>query len=203
MSSETRKYALKARAEKQAETRQRIVEATAALHTEVGPAQTTVAEIARRAGVQRLTVYNNFPDEKELFEACGAYWLAENPPPDPTAALAIRNPAERPRAVLVPLYSWYRYTARTIENMQRDRLVMPALDAVMRIRLDKQFDDLSTALAAGFTEGAHSKQGLRATAALAIDFWTSRRLAREGLSDAAAAALMLGAVKAAAHLTAA
>src|SRR5436853_135621 len=123
MSSETRKYALKARAEKQAETRQRIVEATAALHTEVGPAQTTVAEIARRAGVQRLTVYNNFPDEKELFEACGAYWLAENPPPDPTAALAIRNPAERLRAVLVPRYSWYRYTARTIETMRRDRPV--------------------------------------------------------------------------------
>src|SRR5436853_2989443 len=171
MSSETRKYALKARAEKQAETRRRIVEATAALHTEVGPALTTVAEIARRAGVQRLTVYNNFPDEKELFEACGAYWLAENPPPDPTAALAIRNPAERLRAVLVPLYSWYRYTARTIENMQRDRLVMPALDAVMRIRLDKQVDDPSTALAAGCPADGHPKQGPPAPAALAMDFW--------------------------------
>src|SRR5437763_10603022 len=153
MSSETRKYALKARAEKQAETRRRIVEATAALHTEVGPARTTVAEIARRAGVQRLTVYNNFPDEKELFDACGAYWLSENPPPDPTAALGMKNPTERLRAVLVPLYSWYRNSARTIENMQRDRLVMPALDAVMRIRLDRRFDELSTALAAGFTQG--------------------------------------------------
>ena len=51
MSSQNRKYELKARAEKQAETRLRIVEATAALHEEVGPASTTVAEIARRAGV--------------------------------------------------------------------------------------------------------------------------------------------------------
>src|SRR5205823_533213 len=176
MSSETRTYELKARAEKQAETRRRIVEATAALHTEVGPARTTVAEIARRAGVQRLTVYNNFPDEKELFDACGAYWLSENPPPDPAAALGMKNPTERLHAVLVPLYRWYRNTARTIENMQRDRLVMPALDAVMRIRLDRQFDDLSTALAAGFTQG-HSKQGVRAAVALAIDFWTWRRLA--------------------------
>ena len=203
MSSETRKYALKARAEKQAETRRRIVEATAALHTEVGPAQTTVAEIARRAGVQRLTVYNNFPDEKALFDACGAYWLAENPPPDPTAALETKNQTERLRAVLVPLYSWYRNSARTIENMQRDRLVMPPLDAVMRIRLDRQFENLATALAAGFTQGVHSKQGLRAVVALAIDFWTWRRLAEEGMSDAAAAALMVGAVKAAAHVTAA
>ncbi len=197
MSTESRKYALKARAEKQAETRRRIVEATAALHTEVGPAQTTVAEIARRAGVQRLTVYNNFPDERQLFEACGAHWLGENPPPDPTAALGVKNPAERLRAVLVPLYSWYRNTARTIENMQRDRLVMPALDAVMRIRLDRQFDDLSTALAAGFTDATRSTKGLRPAVALAIDFWTWRRLAGEGMTDAEAAALMVGAVQAA------
>ena len=199
MSTETRKYSLKARAARQAETRRRIVEATAALHTEVGPAQTTVAEIARRAGVQRLTVYNNFPDEKELFMACGAHWLGENPPPDPTAALGMKNPAERLRAVLVLLYSWYRKTARTIENMQRDRLVMPALDAVMRIRLDRQFEDLSTALAAGFAQGAGSNKGLRAAVALGIDFWTWRRLTGEGMSDAEAAGLMVGAVKAAAR----
>ena len=46
MSSQIRKYELKARAEKQAETRRRIVEATLGLHQEVGPARTTVAEIA-------------------------------------------------------------------------------------------------------------------------------------------------------------
>src|SRR5439155_24509039 len=121
MSTETRKYSLKARAERQAETRRRIVEATAALHTEVGPAQTTVAEIARRAGVQRLTVYNNFPDERELVEACGAYSLAGNPPPDPTAPPGTKNPAERLRAVLIPLYSWSRSTAPTIQNLHADR----------------------------------------------------------------------------------
>ena len=36
------------------------------LHKEVGPAQTTIAEIARRAGVQRLTVYNHFPTKPDL-----------------------------------------------------------------------------------------------------------------------------------------
>jgi AcrR family transcriptional regulator len=203
VSSQTRKYALKARAEHQSATRRRIVEATASLHTEVGPARTTVAEIARRAGVQRLTVYNHFPDEKELFDACGAYWLSENPPPDPSVALATKNPTERLRAVLVPLYSWYRDTSRTIENMQRDRLVMPPLDAVMKIRLDRQLDDLSTALSAGFTKGSQSKQGVRAAVALAVDFWTWRRLAAEGMSDAGAAALMVRAVKSASQITAA
>jgi len=40
---------------------------------------------------------------------------------------------------------------------------------------------------------------MRAAVALALDFWTWRRLAGERMSDEAAAALMAGAVKAAAH----
>ena len=199
MSSQKRKYALKARAEKQVETRRRIVEATSALHEEVGPVRTTVAEIARRAGVSRLTVYNNFPDEMELFAACGDHSLAQNPLPDPSAAFAIDNPAERLRAVLRPFYIWYRKNARATENLQRDRLVIPALDAVMRIRIDQQVAHLADALAAGFTPAARSAKGLRAAVALALDFWTWRRLAGEGMSDDDAAALMVGAVKAADH----
>ena len=42
-----RKYELKARAERQAETRRRIVEAAMKLHSEIGPAQTSVAAVAR------------------------------------------------------------------------------------------------------------------------------------------------------------
>src|ERR1700676_5048311 len=144
MSSQTRKYELKARAEKQAETRRRIVEATSALHEEVGPARTTVAEIARRAGVQRVTVYNNFPDETELFAACGDHWLAENPQPDLSEALAIGDPSERLGAVLRSLYRWYRKTAQANEHLQRDRLVLPALDAVMKTRMDHQLNDLAS-----------------------------------------------------------
>jgi AcrR family transcriptional regulator len=197
-SSQIRKYTLKARAERQAETRRRIVEATAALHADVGPARTTVAEIARRAGVQRLTVYNNFPDEKTLFAACGDHWLAQNPPPDPSsAAFAIENPAQRLHAVLRALYGWYRRTARASENLQRDRLVMPALDAAMRTRMDKRLSALANGLATGFSPPTHSAATLRVAIALALDFWTWRRLSREGLSDDAAADLMLASANAA------
>jgi AcrR family transcriptional regulator len=199
MSSQIRKYELKARAEKQAETRRRIVEATSALHEEVGPARTTVAEIARRAGVQRLTVYNNFPNETELFAACGEHSMAKNPPPDPAAALAIDDPARRLHAVLGPLYLWYRHSARGFENLQRDRLVMPALDGVMRIQMDHSLSSLADALADGFAPKGRSAKGVRAAVALALDFWTWRRLAGEGISDEDAAALMVGAVSAAAQ----
>src|SRR5690242_2122917 len=51
----TRTYTLKRRAEQQADTRRRIVEAAVDLHATVGPAATTVSMVAERAGVQRHT----------------------------------------------------------------------------------------------------------------------------------------------------
>ena len=59
--------------------------------------------------------------------------------------------------------------------------------------------ELIIALAAGFTTAGPSPKGLRAAIALALDFWTWRRLASEGMSDDDAAAVMVGAVKAAAY----
>ncbi len=66
----TRTYTLKRRAEQQAETRQRIVEAAVDLHGSVGPALTTFSMVAERAGVQRHTLYAHFPDERSLYLAC-------------------------------------------------------------------------------------------------------------------------------------
>jgi AcrR family transcriptional regulator len=166
-----RKYELKARAEKQAETRRRITDATVQLHEEVGPAQTTVAEVARRAGVTRLTVYNNFPEERELFAACQGHWLELHPPPR-------YDPSEGAEAVLRSLYGWYRETARMAENVRRDRAAVPALDALMSDTADAQLAGLAQALGGG------------PLTALALDFWTWRRLMAEGLGDDEAAALM-------------
>ncbi len=75
----TRKYELKRRAEKQEETRRRILEATVGLHESVGPARTTVSAVAERAGVQRLRVYWMSREEGALLAACSGYWVATNP----------------------------------------------------------------------------------------------------------------------------
>jgi AcrR family transcriptional regulator len=195
VSIQKRKYELRARAERQRETRRRIAAATAELHEEVGPARTTVAEIARRAGVQRLTVYKNFPDEYELFAACQRHFLAEYPPPDPSSALAIADPGERLDAVLPRLYRWYRRTERTSANVRRDREIVPALDCLMARTTDARAAQLADALSAGFVKGERPRREVHAIVALALDFWTWRRLAREGLSDAAAARLMVAAVR--------
>ena len=195
MSIQKRKYELRARAERQGETRRRIAAATAELHEDVGPARTTVAEIARRAGVQRLTVYKNFPHEYELFAACQRHFLAENPPPDPSAALAIADPRERLEAVLRDLYRWYRRTERTSANVRRDREIVPALDSLMADTTDARAAELAGALAAGFAEDRRPPREVGAAVALALDFWTWRRLAKEGLRDDAAARLMTKAVQ--------
>src|SRR3712207_4208059 len=116
VSTQKRRYELKARAEAQEATRLKIAAAAAALHEEVGIAKTTVADIARRAGVQRLTVYNHFPGLDELLPACTAHWLNQHPLPDLEAAMAPEDPAERLRSGLHALYGWYRETARRSEE---------------------------------------------------------------------------------------
>src|SRR3954467_13213648 len=90
-----RRYELKERARRQEETRQRIVDATVALHREVGPARTTIAEVARRAGVGRVTVYNHFPDDVSLLAACSDQFATENPPPDPIEWKSVKDPEAR------------------------------------------------------------------------------------------------------------
>src|SRR3954468_24598155 len=127
-----RKYELKARAESRERTRRRIAQAAAELHEEVGPAETSVAEIARRAGVSRLTVYKHFPDNAALYPACSAHYAGEHPLPDFGAALAHEDPMERVASLLRTVYGGlYRERVAMMRNLYRDRRRDPALDEFM------------------------------------------------------------------------
>ncbi len=190
MSTQKRRYELKERRRRQAETRRRIVEATVSLHEEQGPAATTIAEIARRAGVSRLTVYNHFPTDGELFAACQERFLAETPPPDLSSALALADPQERLREVLAALYRSYRRQAPMAGKVLRDRERLPALDALLAQTVDASQAELAETLASGFAPGRRAARRTRAVIALALDFFTWQRLTREGLGDDGAATLM-------------
>lgn len=119
-------YRKKARALSEAETRQRIVDATVALHEELGPARTTVSAIADRAGVQRVTVYRHFPDEPSIIGACSAHWSAAHPPPDLAAFTS--TGLRRARQILSALYAYYRGTASMLLRVLADAESMPVVD---------------------------------------------------------------------------
>jgi AcrR family transcriptional regulator len=190
-----RKYELKQRAESQERTRQRIAQSAAELHEEVGPAETTVAEIARRAGVSRLTVYKHFPDNTSLYPACSAHHLSRHPLPDFEAALAPQDAVERVRSLLRTVYGgWYREQRRMMRNLLRDRGADPALDDFMAANSDAALAGIADHLTAGFEVGSDQAARLRPLVRLALDFWTWERLADEGLDDDDAAELMTDAI---------
>ena len=196
MSSETRKYELKARAETQRETRERIAAAAAGLHEEKGVASTTVAEIARRAGVTRLTVYNHFPALDDLLPACAAHYGESHPQPDFSAALALDDDEARIREALAAFYAWYREVEPMFGKLFSDRATVPELDRFLGEHIDRTQADLAAELAKGFGARGRRVERLRALLRVAVDFWTWRRLSDEGLDDEAAAELMAVAVSA-------
>ena len=194
VSSQTRKYELKARAESQQATRERIAKAAAELHEEKGVATTTVAEIARRAEVTRLTVYNHFADLNELIPACAAHYEAQHPAPDFDPVLARTDPGERVRGVFGLLYDWYRETEPMYGKLFSDRASVPELDRFLGENVDRMQEELADDLTAAFRLRGRRADRTGALIRLALDFWTWHRLTREGLDDEGAADLMSAAI---------
>jgi AcrR family transcriptional regulator len=189
-----RTYRLQQRAEAQAATRQRIVEAIVALHQEVGPAQTTITSIAERAGVERLTVYRHFPDELSQFIACSAHWSEMHPAPDPERWAAIGDAEQRLRAAIGDLYGFYRRGQPMLRMIMRDVPELPDLQKVVR-----PFEEYLKGVASLLLEpGKRHGRQQRAAVGHAIQFSTWQSLSQQGLGDAEAVDLMVRAVEAAA-----
>src|SRR6185295_19689026 len=187
----TRKYQQKRRAEQQAETRQRIVEAMVGLHREVGPARTTVSAIAERAGVERLTVYRHFPDETAMFEACTAHYATEVPGPRSAAWAGIEEPAERLRAALLAFYDYYGRAEEMLVQAARDLPRLPALAAALT-PWEEFVGRVREELLEGWGARGPVRERLAAAMGHGLRFETWRSLARtEGLEDAEAADLMV------------
>ena len=185
----TRTYTLKRRAEQQAETRQRIVEAAVELHSTIGPAATTVSMMAERAGVQRHTFYAHFPDERSLLMACSGLAAERDPLPATDPWRAIADPAQRLAAGLRPLYDWYARNAQRTACVLRDAEHHPLVKEVGQLRFGVPMAAYAQALGAGLD--ARQRAMLR----LAMTFFTWRTLAREsGLSQGAAVDAMVRAI---------
>jgi AcrR family transcriptional regulator len=186
-----RTYELKQRAQRQAETRQRIVEATVDLHRELGPARTTISAIAERAGVQRLTVYRHFPDERSLFQACSGHWAVQHPRPDYSRWVVLDDPSERLRVALREIYSYFRATEEMTANVRRDLPELPALREVAA-PYAQYWETVQTVVDRGWKVRGHRRALVRAVIGHAVAFETWRSLARhQGLEDEEVVAIMV------------
>jgi AcrR family transcriptional regulator len=190
------KYQLKKRAEREEETRLRIVRATVELHETVGPALTTRSAIAERAGVSRPTVYSHFPDELSLGKACSALGLSENPLPDPGMWEQIADPEKRLREALSELYDYFRRREGLLANILRDQEMPhlkddPDVREIMRPIID-HWERMQRALAMGWEiHKSHTPPLLQGAIGLALDFQNWRTMVRkQGMTDEQAVELM-------------
>jgi len=171
------------------ETRRKIVEATVALHEEVGPASTTVSAVAARAGVQRLTVYRHLPDEEALIQACSAHWSQDHPLPDSSEWAGLEDALQRLSRALGAVYAYYRDGESMLEKVLRDEEKVPALRGVM-VPFHAWFRELAGQLSAGWGRGSAVQPRIRAAVGHALRFETWQSLTGEGLSDREAAEMM-------------
>jgi AcrR family transcriptional regulator len=200
MSRETqpkRKYELKKRAEEMAKTHQRITDAAIELHGTVGPARTTLSAVAKRAGVERRTLYRHFSTEADLFAACSTHYFTANPWPDLDSWRAIRDPQQRLERALDELYAYYEGTEPMFSNVLRDAELLDfARDAVAP--LQAYLDEAAEILIIGRPVRGRRRQLLGRAVRHALAFSTWHSLKANGVGRADAAKLVTALVEAAA-----
>ena len=179
-SSPKRKYELKKRAEEMARTHARITEAAIDLHGTVGPSRTTLSAVAKRAGVERRTLYRHFPTEADLFAACSSHYFGANPWPELADWRAIRAPEQRLERALDELYAYYERTEPMLSNVLRDAEVVEfARDAVAP--LQAYLDEAVEILISGRQVRGRRRELLRGALRHAVAFSTWSSLSGSGI----------------------
>ena len=174
-----RQYQLKRRAERQDQTRQKIVEAALALHQSKGLTATTMADIAERAKVGRVTVYRHFPDEVALVRACSGQYFERHPLPDLEPWRSVPDARERLRRGLRDTYAYHRATVAMMARVLADAPDLPMLAPYYAY-----WQRAADVLAEAWPVTGHRKTLLRAAFALALDLHTWRTLTQaQGLTD--------------------
>lgn len=125
--SEKRTYNLGRRAEAAAETRQRLVEATAALHAERAISATSLRDIAERARVSIGTAYHHFPTYLDAVRACGMHTMAASPLPPASIFDGLDALDERVRVLVRELCAWYDRNP-WLERARAERSVYPPVE---------------------------------------------------------------------------
>ena len=177
-----RKYQLDRRAEAAAQTRSRIVEATAELHAEKGVAGTTFRDIAARADVGIGTVYHHFPTYDDVITACGHHSLGLARPPRPGIFEGVSDVESRVRGLVGEVFAFYGRIPM-LGRVRSERHQFAALD--------RQFvheEENRRALIAEALRGTRASARQRALIFALLDFQTYETLGIAGLDHEAAVA---------------
>jgi AcrR family transcriptional regulator len=177
-----RAYQQRKRAERQEETRRRILAAAMELHGTVGPLATTVSAVAELAGVERLTVYRHFPTTRELFHGCGALFMETYPLPALLPERPPADPSERVRAVLRRLYAYFRDRHDYFTVFLRDLEQVPDLQELMAGTVGREMSEAAEWLVGSFGDVADPVL-LGAVIGQAMDFWGWRSWMQQRLDD--------------------
>jgi len=124
-----RAYSMQRRVTVEAETRERIVRATVALHARHGALATTYAMIAKRAQVAPQTVYNHFPSDDALLGACTGHVLDRAPPLDVAAIHSAPTPAARLKRLAEAVFARHAYMAPWLR--WHEAALVPALGVIV------------------------------------------------------------------------
>lgn len=154
--------------------------------------------IAKDAGVQRATVYNHFPTDLDLIDACSSHWILENPPPDATPWAEIADPKRRTESALDDMYNYFDQGKDMLEKVLRDAPLVPALAEINSRKLQPMLEHVVELLATGWENAGsptdHTQDDvsapIRAILRVALDFFTWQTLTRSGLSNNEAARLV-------------
>ena len=175
-----RTYSMERRAAVEAETRERIVRATVALHAQHGALATTYQMIAKRAQVAPQTVYNHFPKDDALIGACTGHVNGRAPPLNTATIRAGRSPAARLMLLAQAVYARHMYMAPWLR--WHEAALIPALGAIVA----QGDDELRALIAATVTPDHEATADFVDAAFVLLDYPAWQALTRRRTSSEAA-----------------
>lgn len=186
-----RSYTMGRRAGALEATRQRIVDATVALHGEKGVLATSMQDIAARADVALGTVYRHFPALDQLVPACGARLQELTQPPGPEIVAGVHGIEHRIETLVRELFAYYARAARWIDLALCDQRQVLLLEEAMREAYAAQQQLVREAL----RPAKPAPAAVRAAVAL-TDFYAWKALERAGINERERVAFVSGVIAA-------
>ncbi|MFZ5789314.1 MAG: TetR/AcrR family transcriptional regulator [Pseudomonadota bacterium] len=188
-----RRYRLGRRAETVADTRERIVAATVALHRERGTLATSYADIAKEAGVSLQTVHNHFPSLGDLLPACMGAAAVHAPVLGAETFADIAAAEERLAAFARALLAQHAYYEPWMRWAVHEAHAIPDLGAALAQRRVELKHLVAQAVAPAFAGDPPASLVALLATLLDIESWMLLRAQKDLSHKAADAALLEGA----------